>query len=122
MKYLKRFESASKEIKEFCETYLIDLIDLIDICCSIDIKTSLHRYEFQLFSNKELYWKDVKYSFLPFLQVLIENYSVFGNEILFFSSFGRRYSYTIDQLLSDDLPESYKFYSIGFKIITKYKI
>lgn len=77
---INRFRHLEKELQEFCNNYLIDLVD---IGFKIDVNYVHQYYHIELViwkTNKRLAssfkWKDVKDSFLPFFEMLQLHYKL----------------------------------------------
>jgi len=86
MRYLKTFESKVEEdsIRKFCEDNLAYLIDAgfeIDVTENKDNKGELTN-EYEIFieksstSDKGFKWADLKYDFIPFLELLSMKYEI----------------------------------------------
>ncbi len=120
MKYIKLFnESISqidrdnkiKEIKSFCEMYLVDLTDK-GCELTIEYATVVNVYTFRL-DTKGLKWSMIKDSFLPFLEMLMKEYKIVS-DVLFQSMVHRNEyeRYPASDLLSGKIQSESPFKSI----------
>lgn len=82
MKYIKSFESTHTrlELLQFCRNYLANLVDN---GTKITVFNKGDYYELDINNSKGGTWKDIKYDFIPFFQMLNENYKIltFKNRI-----------------------------------------
>lgn len=118
MRYLKTFESKIEEdsIRKFCEDNLAYLIDAgfeIDVTENKDNKGEPTN-EYEIFiekssaSDKGFKWADLKYDFIPFLELLSMKYEIIngGNKVkdLKFVQKGYdSYYFTKEMILNDEL-------------------
>jgi len=97
MKYLKKFNESSvaDELKEFCEEYLAYLID-----DGFSINTTDRALT--IFNNEFFKYSDIKDHFIPFINILSENYKIAStNPIRLSPKKGGSIFYTIEKINDD---------------------
>jgi hypothetical protein len=103
MKYLVRFnESASDNVREFCNDNLVTLVD-----SGFEIFTEqLPNYSIRVFLSNDFKRKfkyvDIQEEFVQFLQMLTNRYEVLNNELYFHLYNSRGVRLDIDNMLADD--------------------
>ena len=115
MRYLKTFESKVEEdsIRKFCED---NLAYLIDAGFEIDVTENKGELtnEYEIFieksstSDRGFKWVDLKYDFVPFLELLSMNYEIIngGNKFKDFKFVQKGYDsyyFTKEMILNDEL-------------------
>lgn len=106
MKHIKRFnEDKTKDIKEFCELYLANLIDNSELknVYSFDCRTNPSKMtQIQIKSNgkQALKWDDFKIEFLPFYEMLTKEFKIIPMGDLVVTINGSHY--TKEKIFSDD--------------------
>jgi len=109
-----------KELKEFCENSLANLLDEgyeIDV---ISDNWGFNQCLLKSTTNNLFYWNDVKNDYIPFLQLLSENYEIdnFLDDKLKQVSFsGNRYS-KIETMINDEI-DNISTYGINIKVVDK---
>ena len=119
MKYLKKFNEDlvnREELKDFCEMYLAYLVD-DDIKISIVQNNILYKnrgitrepiciniHGFMSYENNQSIfktWGEIKDSFIPFIQMLDNNYNIADDKSIEFPTAGTTLSFTKDEIVND---------------------
>ena len=131
MKHLKKFNEAlidperykrSREITEFCDTYLAYLSDSPKSFKSGVDGSPDRYYRYSLFTNfnglgtREFSWSEVKDYFIPFMHAFIDEYKMYDKYIIFSRGREGASRFTIDQLLNDEIPNEEDISNINFYI------
>lgn len=125
MKHLKRFnESVAREdLKKFTKDYLVYLLDsgfeteiTIEgdddgngLWCSTIYKGGGDDEETNYFD-----WDDVKYDVIPFFEMLIKKFPVYG-DVYFYKEKGIDF-YTISEIINTDIEFKGKIHSVEFYV------
>ncbi len=123
MRYIKKFESKtisfSKRLRKFTERYLSFMLDM---GVSIQIESSdCYSLFIQDFKNG-FNWQDIKYDFIPFIQMLKNEYDIVGK-----IRFGFRYKdkyvparwYSTNELINDEIDPTFKIITISIDLKEK---
>jgi hypothetical protein len=119
MKYLKRFNEDlvnREELKDFCEMYLAYLVD-DDIKISIVQNNILYKHKginrepicinihgFMGYENNQASfktWGEIKDHFIPFIQMLDNNYNIADDKSIEFPRSCTTLSFTKDEIIND---------------------
>lgn len=122
MKYLKIFEIYNRSyyfnpehVKKFCEDNLAYLLDAEFV---INTNFNLTNIHISIKKGSEGFkWNDIKYDFIPFLELLNNKYKIqFGDNFLDFSNIikftdldWKGYYFDIKELIEDDI-KSFPFF------------
>lgn len=129
MKYLKTFERSyyfnPDEVRKFCEDNLAYLLDTGFVVKTNNNLTNIHISIKK--RGKEFKWDDIKYDFIPFLELLHNKYKIqFGDysnfeNIKFTNLDWKGFYFSIEELIKDEesLPIKETYVSIDILIYEK---
>jgi hypothetical protein len=96
---LKESMNISSEIESFCKDYLVDLTDIGYQIHIEFIYNGYYRFHLRAVGN-DITWDDMKDIFIPFLQMFMTEYRIYGN-IRFNFDNGEYSLYNVDLLIND---------------------
>jgi hypothetical protein len=142
MIYLKRFnegleEDRTDEIQNFCNDYLVDMLDMDYTIKVINIRpghqwpTTPNIYNISFISTKSYTWDDIKDYFIPFFEFLSTRYEIkpygmnnsrggAGNPECIYvydnTKFHKEY-YTDEQIIEDRIPDNRPFVKFTMNLL-----